>query len=134
MIFIRPLTIFLAVIKSDELYHIKINEKIAAIAVINDWFHPDWDSVAWKRTNAIAIHTLAVDPECQGMSIGKYFVKWCEEKGRELGFASIRLDACAANPVSMAMYKKYGYEIVDDTYYKDKPEGFRYYICFEKDI
>ncbi|GGX96853.1 putative N-acetyltransferase YesJ [Litchfieldella qijiaojingensis] len=63
--------------------------------------------------NAIYVHTLAVDHDMKGDSIGLRMLEWVEVQAREQGVKYLRLDCVAENEKLCRYYEDAGFDAVD---------------------
>jgi GNAT superfamily N-acetyltransferase len=85
---------------------------VAAAAVVLDARpDPEYSRVAWKCDGRYAgiVHRLMVRPEFQGQGLAQRMIEHVEERARQLGYTSVRLDAYTGNPVALRLYEKLGY-------------------------
>ena len=57
----------------------------------------------------LVLHTLTVDPACQGKGYARQFLAFYEDMARSLGCTALRIDTNARNAAARAMYAKHGY-------------------------
>ncbi|MDS1002474.1 MULTISPECIES: GNAT family N-acetyltransferase [Clostridium] len=117
----------------ENLYTIIEENNCMAIIVINKFQAPEYESIHWKLNDnsPLVVHRLAVNPKFQGKGIAKTIMSFVDEKARKLNCKSIRLDTYSKNKVAINLYKKLGYSIVGEVYFRGKENPFK---CFEKII
>jgi GNAT superfamily N-acetyltransferase len=64
---------------------------------------------------------MYVVPAARGRGLGRQLLEALEDTARELGYARIRLDRGARQPVAQAMYERSGYHAIDD--YNGNPQA-----------
>jgi GNAT superfamily N-acetyltransferase len=104
-------------------------QEVAGAMVLNDFQDPEYADVPWAITGvAVAVvHRLMVSPRHQGKGVARALMSFAETRARELGFGAIRLDAFAANPAALRLYRGLGYREAGGVTFRKGP--FR---CFEK--
>lgn len=60
----------------------------------------------------IALHRIAINPEYQGQGVGSEAFAFLEEKAKEKGIKTIRLDTFCENTAGVSFYNKLGFKIV----------------------
>jgi GNAT superfamily N-acetyltransferase len=63
--------------------------------------------------NVGEIKRMYVRPDCRGRGYGKLILFYLEDKAREFGFSTLRLDTGALNYPARGLYEKYGYSLRD---------------------
>lgn len=98
-------------IRNKELYVGKINSEIACVYVLNGKCDEEYINGYWKYPNATyaVIHRMCVNPKFQNQGIGAVTLNHIEEKLKNEGVETIRLDAFSLNPFALKMYYKNGY-------------------------
>ncbi|EJO5348542.1 GNAT family N-acetyltransferase [Clostridium botulinum] len=116
-----------------HLYTVIQEDNCLAIIAINKEQAPEYKGVNWRLNDncPLVVHRLAVNPKFQGKGIAKNLMAFVEEKAKKHKNASIRLDTYSKNKTAINLYKKLGYSIVGEVYFRDKELPFK---CFEKII
>lgn len=98
-------------IRNKQLYVGKIHSEIASIYVVNDVCDEEYINGIWKYPNSTyaVIHRMCVNPKFQNQGIGVVTLNHIEEKLKNEGIETIRLDAFSLNPFALKMYYKNGY-------------------------
>lgn len=79
----------------------------------------------WEDRSAAEIKRMWVAPEARGKGIARRLLRHLEDKARELGFSSIRLDTNKALPEAQALYRSAGY--VEIARYSDNPYAHHWF-------
>lgn len=98
-------------IRNKQLYVGKIHSEIASVYVVNDECDEEYINGNWKYPNSTyaVIHRMCVNPKFQKQGIGAVTLNHIEEKLKNQGVETIRLDAFSLNPFALKMYYKNGY-------------------------
>lgn len=106
----------------ENLYTIIQENNCITIVAINKCQAPEYKSVYWKLNDdsPLVVHRLAVNPKFQGKGIAKTIMNFVDEKAIKLNCKSIRLDTYSKNKVAINLYKKLGYSIVGEVYFRGK--------------
>lgn len=98
-------------IEREQLYIGILDERIAAVYVINQRCDEQYIKGAWKYADVpyYVIHRLCVNPAFQNQVIAGWTLKHIEEQLTEWGIHAIRLDAFTENPYAIKLYEKMGY-------------------------
>jgi GNAT superfamily N-acetyltransferase len=90
-----------------------------------------WRRSLWREPEAVALGVfgLAVLPSRQRRGTGSWMMSRIEDIARERGCRFVRLDAYEQNPVSVAFYRRLGYEERGRLVVNAVP-----LLCFEKDV
>ena len=123
-------------ILQDQVFVLMEGEGILAIVILNEKQNAGWERIPWahQKGKTLAVHSLAVKPECQGRGYGKKILEFCEEYAKENEYGNIRLDVFSENRRANELYRKQGYTKAGEIEYSFKPEGHRLYSCYEKKI
>ena len=93
------------------------NGRIVAAARLNDVQCPQYAEAVWTyfvpEDEVFVMHTLVVDPEVQGNSVGRQMLDFYENYAGSIGRRYLRIDTNERNKVARAFYTKYGYSEVD---------------------
>ena len=102
-----------AAVEAGELYVLVDGGKVVASGKINKEQMPTYAEVDWHCPAAddqvLVLHTLTVDPACQGRGYARQFLAFYEDMARQLGCVALRIDTNAKNKAARAMYAKHGY-------------------------
>ncbi|MDO4507152.1 MAG: GNAT family N-acetyltransferase [Spirochaetales bacterium] len=100
-------------VEKNELYLGEVEGKPAVCFTLNSWQDNDYLKVQWENPGDgfKVIHRLCVNPEFQGRGLGINTCRYIEGLAWVQGASSIKLDAFAQNPISLAMYEKLGYKV-----------------------
>ena len=90
-------------IEREQLYIGILDERIAAVYVINQRCDEQYIKGAWKYADVpyYVIHRLCVNPAFQNQGIAGWTLKHIEEQLTEWGIHAIRLDAFTENPYAI---------------------------------
>lgn len=77
------------------------------------------------------IHRMAVSAASRRQGIAKQFMRFAEQKARELGTNYIRTDTNSRNSRMNAMFQGLGYENVGIINFRNNPNDF---YCYEKEV
>lgn len=107
-------------IRNKQLYVGKIHSEIACVYVVNNECDEEYTNGNWKYPNATyaVIHRMCVNPKFQNQGIGAITLNHIEEKLKNEGVETIRLDAFSLNPFSLKMYYKNGYVKVGEAIWR----------------
>lgn len=99
--------------QKNELYVGEVEGKAAVCFTLNHFQDEDYLKVQWENSgdDFMVVHRLCVNPDFQGKGIGTKTCLYIEELVRQNNCSSIRLDAFTLNPISLAMYKKLGFQV-----------------------
>ena len=102
---------FLDDIRGSNLFVGIKDTKIAVVFVLNKWQDPAYFSAEWtyKGEQFCVLHRLCVNPKFQNQGVAKETLYYIEEKLKNAGVRSIRLDAFTENPYALKLYKNFGY-------------------------
>lgn len=102
-----------AAIDARELYVLEAQGQIVASGRINRQQMPAYAQIDWHIAapddRVLVLHTLTVDPACQGRGYARQFLDFYETCARRQGCLALRIDTNAKNAVARAMYAKHGY-------------------------
>ena len=102
-----------AAIEAGDMYVETEGDTVVASARINRQQMPAYAEVAWRYPapddRVMVLHTLTVDPECEGRGYARAFLAFYEACARENGCRVLRIDTNARNVRARAMYAGYGY-------------------------
>ena len=102
-----------AAVEAGELYVLVGGGRVVASGKINREQMPAYAEVDWHcpapDDQVLVLHTLTVDPACQGRGYARQFLAFYEDMARSMGCAVLRIDTNARNAAARAMYAKHGY-------------------------
>lgn len=90
---------------------------------------PDDDVRYYRRPGVATFSQFGVDPQRRGEGIGQALLRACEAWALEAGHREIALDTSEQATHLIALYKKWGFEIVDSHDYRPtdhQPSGVNY--------
>lgn len=100
-----------------DLFVMEDEEKIVAVAVINQIQVEEYKYAAWKHsakdTEVMILHTLAVDSSKKSKGYGKALVAFYENYAKQNNCITLRMDTNVRNTRARNLYKKLGYEEID---------------------
>jgi GNAT superfamily N-acetyltransferase len=67
----------------------------------------------FEKPRVTSFGLFAVDPDFQGIGLGKALIKKAEDRSREWGMTELSLDTCELLPDSVKMYESLGYRFVE---------------------
>lgn len=119
-------------IKEQHLYILEESEEkeIVGIAALKNQQPIEYETVSnFKKTKFKLIKRLCIHPKVQKQGYGKKIVEFLEDKSKNLGFDSIRLDTWSdlKNVKVHSFYEKMGYEKKEEL----EMEG-EYFFVYEK--
>jgi len=78
---------------------------------LNQHQDPEYAEVPWQVTAqpVAVVHRLMVNPGAQRQGLGRFLMRHAEQRARELGFRTLRLDTYLANDRALALYRGLGY-------------------------
>lgn len=100
-------------IKAGTQYICLDDDEIIGAVILNE--NPDgyyeageW-SVDLRRGEYLAVHVLAVHPDCAHKGVGTYLVRGCVRTAKQGGYKAIRLDTVPENTPANSLYLKNGF-------------------------
>ena len=97
----------------SDLFIMKDEGKIVAVAVINQIQVDEYKYAAWKHDamdhEVMVLHGLTVDPFEKSKGYGKAFVTFYEDYSKLHGCTELRIDTNALNTRARKLYQKLGY-------------------------
>lgn len=103
----------LASLERDDMYVCEVDGKMVATGIINQIQVDVYADVEWSREAAdeevLVLHTLAVDPAARYDGVGKGFVQFYEDMGREMNCIDLRMDTNATNKIARNFYRELGF-------------------------
>jgi GNAT superfamily N-acetyltransferase len=84
---------------------------VAGVIVLNERQDPEYREVPWtiEASRIGVVHRLMVTPALQGGRLAAVFMRFIEERARQLGYEALRLDAFTQNPRALRLYARLGY-------------------------
>jgi GNAT superfamily N-acetyltransferase len=106
-------------------------QPVAGLFVIYERQEPEYAAVPWKFVDerVAVVHRLMVHPSQQRRGLGRFLMRFAEQRARGLGYGAIRLDAFTGNAPSLGLYRGLGYDEVGGV--RLRKGAFR---CFEKGL
>ena len=74
----------------------------------------------FQRPQTPSVHQFAVDPQAQDSGLGKSLLQAAEAWALSQGFSELALDTAEPATHLIALYRKWGYEIVDHVQWPEK--------------
>jgi ribosomal-protein-alanine N-acetyltransferase len=68
--------------------------------------------VFWQVRDDVQVNNIAVHPDCRGLGIGEALMQFAVAKVRGRGAAFMTLEVRQSNTAALALYKKFGFEIL----------------------
>ena len=100
-----------------DLFVMEDEDKIVAVAVINQIQVEEYRHAAWKHSSedaqVMVLHALAVAPYQKSKGYGKAFVAFYENYAKQHNCVTLRMDTNARNTRARNLYQKLGYEEID---------------------
>lgn len=118
-------------IHRKELFVLKNNGSLVGTVVISTLMDAEYVPVKWltPNENNVYIHRLAVSPELQRQGYAQQLMDFAENRARENGHVSIRLDTFSQNIRNQRFYETRGYQRLGDIYFpKQSAHPFH---CYE---
>ena len=102
----------------------------ASAICLNEEQAEQYKTLRWAGPErALVVHRLCVDPARQRTGIAQQMMDFAEERARQLGYASIRLDTYSGNPAALRLYEQRGYRKTGEVFFRGRALPF---FCFEK--
>ncbi len=106
-----------AALERNDLFVMEDENRIVAVAIINQIQVPEYADAAWKHEakedEVMVLHTLVVDPVEKKKGYGKAFVSFYEEYAKQHNCKELRMDTNVINQRARKMYHNLGYQEVD---------------------
>lgn len=118
-------------VRRKELFVLKTNGSLVGTVVISTLMDAEYMPVQWltPNRNNVYIHRLAVSPELQQKGYARQLMDFAENRARENGNVSIRLDTFSQNPRNQRFYETRGYQRLGDIFFpKQSAHPFH---CYE---
>lgn len=122
-------------LERDTLFVGEIDGKIVGSYVLNNIQPEEYNKIPWKweatDDEVIVIHTLCLDVSLQSKGIGRAFVEYAIEYGRELGCKVMRLDTYEGNKPAARLYEKMNFRYAGIAEFFFEQAILENLICFE---
>lgn len=103
----------LTALAAGDLYVLEENGIVRAAARINQEQVPEYVNAHWEHdapaNQVLVLHTLVVDPSCEGRGLAKQFVTFYEAEGLRRECPYLRMDTNARNTRARQLYAALGY-------------------------
>ncbi|MEM6514590.1 MAG: GNAT family N-acetyltransferase [Bacteroidota bacterium] len=118
-------------LKRKELYVLEIENQVVGSICISTLMDEEYFDINWLTENQdnCYIHRLAVHPKYQGQNHARKFMDYAENKAKDQGLISIRLDTFSQNKRNQKFYELRGYVKLDEIYFPKQSEHPFY--CYE---
>ena len=118
-------------IQREELFVMEIEGQLIGSIVISTFMDEEYLPVEWltPNRNNIYIHRLAVHPDRQGKGYAQRLMAFAEDRAKERGAVSIRLDTFSQNPRNQRFYEARGYQKLGDIFFPEQ-SGHPFH-CYE---
>ncbi len=115
----------------SELFVIENQALVIGAIVISSLMDEEYKNVEWltPNKNNRYIHRLCVDPVHQKNGYARALLDFAEDKSKDEGVTSIRLDTFSQNPRNLKFYKNRNYIQLEEIYFHRQSE-YPFY-CFE---
>lgn len=101
-------------VKRGDMFVSDEDDNIVAAGIINQIQVPEYVNCPWKYPaedkDVLTLHTLVVDPHCNGRGYGSEFIGFYEKLAVERNQRYLRLDTNVINTEARKFYKKLGYK------------------------
>ncbi|MDC6350835.1 GNAT family N-acetyltransferase [Zeaxanthinibacter sp. PT1] len=121
-------------INRRELYILEEDGIIKGLVVLTTIKDPEYEDIRWLSPEGFHgyVHRLAVHPQFQRNGLAGKLMDYVEDKARETGMVSIRLDTFSQNPGNQRFYESRGYTRLGSI---DLPEQSPYpFYCYELEL
>jgi GNAT superfamily N-acetyltransferase len=98
-------------IAGGQCYVVEIDGKLVGTIVAKPTYGNS-DCEYFTRTGVAAVHQFGVDPEVQGMGIGRALLTACEKWASQQGFKELAMDTAEQAEHLIQLYKNLGYNHV----------------------
>lgn len=124
-----------AVLRSDlergELWVLELDKRPVGMVVLTGQMDAEYKAVRWLGPESAHryVHRLAVHPDFQGRGIARQLMDFAEERAREEGADSVRLDTFSKNLRNQRFYENRGYTRLEAVWFPmQSPHPF---YCYE---
>ncbi|PVW15229.1 GNAT family N-acetyltransferase [Marixanthomonas spongiae] len=117
--------------KRGELYVLVISGNIIGSIVLSTLKDEEYNTVTWltEDGNNYYIHRLAIHPKHQHKGYAKRLMDFAEQRAKDSGAVSVRLDTFSQNKRNQKFYKARGYQKLSSIYFPKQSEHPFY--CYE---
>ena len=116
----------------------EVSPQILGAVILNHIQPQEYAGMAWnieaEAEDVFVIHTLCVSPRARKMGIGKQFVAFAEQLGKELGCKAMRFDTSEFNKPAYTLYTSQGYAVVGKTLVQTSERMMEILYCFDKKL
>lgn len=122
-------------VSKKELYLLKIDDQIAAVAVFNHEQPLVYQSLDWEdfdKTEVLVIHTLAVHPSYQGRGLTRKILEFAEQWAKKQHLKAIRFDTFEYNLPAQHIYQTSGYQKIGVVDLGIEIPYMRNFYCYQK--
>ena len=111
--------VFRADVERGELFLLEEGRVILGCIVISALQDPEYKAVTWltREGTNLYIHRLAIHPNYQGKGYARRLMDFAEDRARQLGAISIRLDTFSRNKRNQRFYESRGYRKLGDIHF-----------------
>ncbi len=111
-------------IERNELFVLELEGKLIGTIVISTFMDEEYYPIEWltKNDNNVYIHRLSVHPKFQGQGYAQKLMDFAENRAKEKGYTSVRLDTFSQNKRNQRFYEKRGYKKLDDIFFPKQSE------------
>lgn len=97
-----------------------LTDQIAVAFALEECAEGDYEEADWRypAERIVVLHRLCVHPAFQGQGIARGAMDHLEQRVRERGISTIRLDAFSKNPTALKLYESRGYEKAGEIVYR----------------
>ncbi len=88
--------------------------KLICTFAVNTECEEEYDACPWGYPDEpyIVVHRLAVNPKYRRQGVAKNTMGFVENKAKEKGIKTIRLDTFCGNPYGVALYESLGFKVI----------------------
>jgi ribosomal protein S18 acetylase RimI-like enzyme len=118
-------------IERNELFVLEVAKNVIGTVVVSTLMDNEYMPVKWltPNSNNVYIHRLAIDPKFQRKGYAQKLMAFSENRARNNGFISVRLDTFSQNNRNQKFYETRGYQRLEDIYYPKQSE--QPFHCYE---
>lgn len=123
-----------AALSRDDLFVLKDNGNVTAVAIINQIQVEEYKNASWKNkaedSEIMVLHALAVDPLEKGKGCGRAFVAFYEDYAKQNGCTALNV----LNTRARNLYQRLGYDEIGivESVFNGIPNVRL--VCLEKDL
>ena len=116
---------------NQELFVLEVDKAVIGAIVISTRMDDFYRAIEWltPSTKNGYLHRLCVHPSFQGKGYAKQLLDFAEDKLRNQGCLSVRLDTFSKNVRNQKLYEARGYQKLGDVYFEQKSE--HPFHCYE---